>query len=70
MSDEDLTRFRPIAARREAIDKHPEGYSREEIEQHFMAAFRFYAEIIARYEVDDTQEWSMSPRTGEMWYEA
>lgn len=68
LSAEDLARWRILAARQEALNARPEAWSRSEIEAHALEHYRFRAEIAAKFEIDDTRDWRISPWTGVVFY--
>lgn len=55
-----LARYAPIRG----IHENPTAYSRQETEQAFLAYWRFMAELVTRYEIDDMSGWVVSEYSG------
>ena len=58
-----LARYAPV----KGILTNPRAYSRQETEQAYMAYWRFMAEIVERYEIDDATKWVISEYSGEIY---
>ena len=55
-----LLRYSPV----KGILVNPRAYSRQETEQAYIAYWRFMAEIVERYEIDDVTNWVISEYSG------
>lgn len=64
ISGEDLARYRLLQARIKSMELKPSRYLREEVEQAYIALWRFYEDVAAAHEVDDSLAWGISLMTG------
>lgn len=55
-----LAKYAPIRG----INQNPTAYSRQETEQAYLAYWRFMAELVTRYEIDDMSGWVVSEYSG------
>lgn len=66
VTDEDLARWRMSQAKLEGIAAKPDGYTREEVEQAWVAKYRLCGEFVERYGMDDSKKWNVSLYSGEI----
>ena len=55
-----LAKYAPVRG----IQQNPTAYSRQETEQAYLAYWRFMAELVERYEIDDVSGWVISEYSG------
>ena len=64
LSKEDYDRMLQKYVPVKGVIVNPDAYSRQETEQAYIAYWRFMAEIVERYELDDTTKWVVSEYSG------
>ncbi|KKM21757.1 hypothetical protein LCGC14_1632170 [marine sediment metagenome] len=55
-----LAKYAPVRG----VQQNPAAYSRQETEQAYLAYWRFMAELVERYEIDDMEGWVVSEYSG------
>ena len=66
---EDASRLLLIESRHEALELNPHAFSATESVEVMRDYYRFIAEMVERYEIDESRSWSISRYTGTITYE-
>lgn len=68
LTDEDLAAYQRVDARQRAVEINPRAFTAEETETAILAWYEFCSSITRRYEVDESESWSISPTDGTIYY--
>lgn len=69
LSPRELEEWRKACASRDAIMYNPEAFTAEETIQIFQSYFTLSGKLYEEYDIDDSEEWRISPYSGHIYYE-
>ena len=69
ISSEDFSRLLLIESRHGALEKNPHVFSQAESIEVLRNYYDFIREVVERYEIDESREWSLSKYSGAITYE-
>jgi hypothetical protein len=68
LTDEDLARCQKVEARYAAVHVNPRAFTSEETERALLDWYEFNQYIFRTYQVDEDEEWKVSPTDGTIYY--
>ncbi len=69
LSPQDLQEWRKVCARRDAVANNPRAFTAEEAIQTYMDYFSVGGRFFEMYGIDASEEWRVSPWSGDIYYE-
>lgn len=69
LSEEHLWEWRKVCATRDAVVNNPRAFTAEETIQAYMDYFSVGGRLFEVYEIDSSEEWCVSPWSGDIYYE-
>ncbi len=69
LSEEHLQEWRGVCAMRDAVVNNPRAFTAEETIRAYMDYFAVGGRFFEIYEIDASEEWRVSPWSGDIYYE-
>lgn len=70
LSPQDLREWRKVCAMRDAVEHNPRAFTAEETVQAYTDYFTVGGRFFEAYDIDASEEWRVSPWSGDIYYEA
>jgi hypothetical protein len=69
LSDRHLQEWRRVCATRDAVENNPTAFTAEESIQAYMDYFSVGGGLFEMYDIDASEQWRVSPWSGDIYYE-
>lgn len=69
LSTEELEEWRKVCATRDAVENNPTAFTAEESVQAYMDYFSVGGRFFGVYDIDASEQWRVSPWSGDIYYE-